>query len=41
MEDSPSKQNRDEKRATSFRTPGVVTRSQNKENLEESIEQPR
>ncbi len=34
---SPSKLNRDKKRATQ----GVVTRSQNKENLEESIEKPR
>ncbi len=38
---SPYKQNRDKKRATSFRTLGVVTRSLNKENLEESIERPR
>ncbi len=30
---SPSKQNRDKKRATSFRTQGVVIRSQNKDNL--------
>ncbi len=31
---APSKQSRDNKRATSFRTQGVVTKSQNKENLE-------
>ncbi len=30
---SPSKMNRDNKRETSFRTQGVVTRSQNKEVL--------
>ncbi len=34
---SPSKQNRDKTRATSFRPQGVVTRSQHNENLEESI----
>ncbi len=38
---SPSKQNRDKKRATSFRTQGLVTRSENNANLEESIEKPR
>ncbi len=38
---SPSKQNRNKKRATYFRTQGVVTRSQNKENSEVSIEKPR
>ncbi len=35
------KQNRYKKRATSFRSQGMVTRSQNNENLEESIEKPR
>ncbi len=32
---SPSMQNRDKKRATSFGTQGVMTRRQNKENIAE------
>ncbi len=38
---SLSKQNINKKRATSFRTQGVVTRSQNKENIPERIVRPR